>query len=374
MTRGRGEGSYSQLSDRRWVYQLSVGIGPDGKRQRPRFYGETKAAALEAAEDYKRRLRDGVPVLGGEQRLGDYLDGWLAGLVRAPATLAAYRTLIDLHIRTQIGRTALSGLTAPSLRRWQRSLLDAGRSPSTANAAHVVLGAAMADAERDGIVPRNPVRLVRRLPVARSERTGLTLAQVNQLFEYAADTRYGPLYVVAVGLGLRQGEILGLQWSDLEDGTLHVRRQLSRDYGAGASLAGLKTGDSGRRALPMPRFVVDALERQRERQAFEKVMAGNEWVDVGDLIFRTPHGRPMQHNTVSKAFNRARADLGLPSTVTFHSLRHSCATLLLASGVDMRTVQIVLGHGSMRTTEIYAHVLPGLMTDAFGRLDGLFGA
>lgn len=123
--------------------------------------------------------------------------------------------------------------------------------------------------------------------------------------------------------------------------------------------------------LPLPAFVADALARERTLQIEDRLRAGRAWlVEAPDLVFRSPHGRPVQPPDVRLALNRIMEEAGLPA-IHFHDLRHSTATLLLTLGVDMRTVQTILGHTSMRTTEVYAHVMPELTREAMARLDGL---
>lgn len=373
MTRGRGEGSYSRLTDGRWVYQLSVGVGADGKRQRPRFYGGTKGEAREHAEEYRRKLRRGDPVLVDRTRLTEYLDSWLAGVVgRAPSTITNYRGHIRNHITPYIGNVRLGELRPDHLRQWQRESLDHGASANTTNYARQVLHAALKEAMLDQVVDRNVVSLLRPLKVVRDQRKPLDAEQSLAFVKQVRDARFGPLYLTALGLALRKGELRGLQWADIENGIVHIRHQMIAVDG-GQRLTHLKPGNSGQRDLPLPAFVADALEHERSLQRFERVKAGDTWDKAfDDLVFRTRLGRPLHVNTIRSDFKRQLVAAGLPD-IHFHDLRHSGATLLLSLGVDMRVVQVILGHQSMRTTEIYAHVLPTLTLDAMNKLDGLLG-
>lgn len=177
--------------------------------------------------------------------------------------------------------------------------------------------------------------------------------------------RLEALYRVALALGLRQGEALGLTWDnvDLEHRRLYVRQQLQR-LERQSSLAPLKTKQS-RRTLPLPMVAVAALREHRRRQLAEGV--------VQPLVFCRPDGKPLIGTSVTHRFQAliARAGLG---HLRFHDLRHSCASFLLAQGVDARIIMEVLGHTTIATTmNVYAHVMPSLMRESADAMDRALG-
>lgn len=370
--RGRGEGSYSRLADGRWVYQISAGVGPDGKRQRPRFYGDTKEEARDRGEEYRRKLRRGDPVLVDRTRLGDYLTSWLDGLIRPPNTIRVYEVHIRLHLIPRLGHVKLGALRTDDVRQWQRAMLDSGQSAYTTNYARKVLVNALNDAVQDEYIARNVASLVKDVRYVTKRRTPFTPEQAIAFVRHVRAERLGPLYITAIGTALRSGEVRGLLWSDIEGDVMHVTRQLTR-LPDGHQLRDLKSGESGQRSLPLPGFVQQALELQRDAQRFDERAAGKRWDTTWDgLVFRTQYGRPVSEQSLRADFAEQLAAADLPS-IRVHDLRHSCATLLLSLGVEMRVVQAILGHSAMKTTEIYAHVLPSLTADAMGRLDGLLG-
>lgn len=369
--RGRGEGTYSRLSDGRWVYQVSLGVGPDGKRQRPRFYGRTKEEARDAAEEARRQLRRGAPIRADRQRLSDYLDGWLAGLIHPASTMSNYHSMLK-HVSTRMGHIRIGELRQEDIRRWQREMLDGGNTANTVNQAKTILSAALNDAIRADYIDRNPTSLVRAISYVPKQRTPLDADQSLTFLKHVRDSEYGPLYVVILGLGLRISEARGLLWSDIAKGVVTVQHQI-RPVKGGQQVRDLKTGESGRRVLPMPEFVAHAVQVQRDRQRFERSEAGSAWVEgIPELVFKTKNGRPLSEAKVRADFKQQLAGAELPE-IQLHELRHSCATLLLSVGVPMRVVQRILGHASMRTTEKYAAVLPSLTADAMERLQALLG-
>lgn len=367
MARGRGEGSFGRTEDGRWYYRVSLGVGPDGRRVRRRVYGKTKSEAMDAAS----RLRRSESVGSSRDRLGDYLDRWVAGLIRAPLTIRSYRLSISKHLTPRLGHVRLSDLKAEHVRQWQRGMLADGVSPITTNGARLVLHAALSDAVTDELVVRNVVSLIRPLKVERRTRQPLSADESMRLLEAIQPSRFAPLITVALGLGLRLGELRGLTWADIDGDVLHVHQQIPTQ--GPIELRPLKTGASGRRSLPLPAFVAAALTRERTLQIEDRLRAGRAWsVTTPDLVFKSAHGRPIHPPEARKVLKETMAEAGLP-TIHFHDLRHSTATLLLTLGVDMRTVQTILGHTSMSTTEAYAHVMPELTREAMARLDGLMG-
>jgi integrase len=176
------------------------------------------------------------------------------------------------------------------------------------------------------------------------------------------------LFLLALTLGLRRGELIGLRWSevDLEGRGLHVRRGVQRVNGALAFVEP-KTHRS-RRPIPLPQLVIRALERHRAVQAAERLAMGSRWHDEG-LVFTSPIGTVLDPRNVTRAFEDLRDAAGLP-WLRLHDLRHACATFLLAQGVEPRTVMEVMGHSSSRLTmDLYGHVLGDRLHAAADAMD-----
>lgn len=163
------------------------------------------------------------------------------------------------------------------------------------------------------------------------------------------------MYVLALSTGLRQGELLGLRWEDIEmdEGTLWVNHALQR-HGGELHLVPPKTQPS-RRLVSIPEIAVRALQAHQFRQAQDRRRAGSRWQDRG-LAFATRWGTPIEPRNATRSFKRLLVRAGLPE-IRFHVLRHSCATLLLVQVVSPRVVMEILGHSQISLTmNTYSHV------------------
>jgi len=208
--------------------------------------------------------------------------------------------------------------------------------------------------------------------VARYEIRPLTPDEARVFLAAIRGDRLRALYAVALTMGLRQGEALGLQWQDIDlsMGYLRVAKQLQRVNGA-FQLVEPKTPRS-RRTLALPPSIAAALRQHKELQISERRSAGEHWEESG-LVFTTDRGRPLDGTVVSHHFHRVLDRAGLPQR-RFHDLRHSCATLLLVQGVSARVVMDLLGHSQIALTmNTYTHVLPELRREAADRMEALIG-
>ena len=246
-------------------------------------------------------------------------------------------------------------------------------APRTIQYMHSVLRAALNQAVRWRMVHFNAAAMVSAPRGARIEPKVLTPKEARQLLDAARGDRLEALYSVALALGLRQGEALGLKWSDvdLDAGTLRVRRAAQRIPHQGTQLVETKTVRS-RRTLVMPPVVISALRSHRARQNLERLAAGERWID-NDLVFASMTGTLSDGPNVTHRFRRLLNKAGLPP-MRFHDLRHACASLLLVQGVHPRVVMETLGHSQISLTmNTYSHVLPALQTEAAEKMEALLG-
>jgi integrase len=245
-------------------------------------------------------------------------------------------------------------------------------SPRTLRYMRAVLRAALNDAVKWGIISRNAATLVDLPRAVRLEIRTLDPTEARRFLAAAKQNRVGSLFSVALAVGLRLGEALGLGWQDvdLKAKTLRVRRALQRVDGELRFVE--PKSERSRRTVSLPDFAVTALTGQRTAQKKDRLRAGSKWTDSG-LVFTTTIGSALDERNVRREFDSILAAAKLPM-MRIHDLRHTCASLLLAQGVHPRVVMETLGHSQISLTlDTYSHVLPALGADAAAKMDSLVG-
>ena len=327
--------------------------------QRGYVYGKTRAEVARSLHDKLKATQDGIPIPGDALTLEKFLTQWLADTVPnrvRPVTLVSYSGLIRLHVIPELGRVRLARLTPEQVQGLLNKKLTAGMSPRSVELIRAVLRQALGHALRWNLVGRNVAALTTRPRSNRQEIRPLDAEQAQRLLEAVRGDRLEALYTVALALGVRQGEALALRWDDVdfEHALVRVRRSLTRIAGK-FKLEEPKTPSSRRTLGPLPPVLMETLRAHRQRQTEERLAAPTWW--EWDLVFCSPSGSPMHSSTVTKAFQAQIAAAGLPRQ-TFHDLRHACASLLMAQGVNPRVVMEILGHTTIATTlDVYSHVL-----------------
>jgi integrase len=366
-SRGNGEGSIYQRKGRRgWFAAVSV----EGRRKV--LHAGTRA---EVARELARVLgqRDaGTLVVGKSPSMAEFLEQWLECVIqpnRAVWTWRGYRAAVRVHVVPELGAVRVDRLTPQHIVRLLNRMQEKGASPKTVNNVRALLRSALTTAVRWSLVSRNVASLTDARESERPDIKPFTPAEAKAFLQAVHGDRLEALYRVALTMGLRQGEVLGLRWLDVdfEGGTLHVGEQLHR-VGGKLVRVPLKTVRS-RRTLAVPKFVVESLTEHRRRQLAEQ-RSTKSWSDTG-YIFTTIAGEPLEARTVLRWFRRILDEAGI-RPVRFHDLRHSTATLLLVQGVAPRVVMEILGHSQIATTmNIYTAVVPELQREAAARMDDL---
>jgi integrase len=288
----------------------------------------------------------------------------------SPRTYTNYRLQVRRHLTPALGRIKLKDLTPFKVQGLYRSKLDAGLSNASVRYTHAVLHRSLKQAVKWSLVPRNVAEAVDPPRVRREEITPLSPEQARVFLAAARGDRFEALYVVALTCGLRQGELLGLKWSDADLGakTLRVNRQVQR-HRDGDGLVFAEPKNASRRTVPLTATAVEALKRHGKRQAEEKMRVGSLYEDNG-LVFASEIGTPLDaQNVVNRSFKPLLRRADLPS-IRFHDLRHTCATLLLAKGVHPKLVQALLGHASIGITmDLYSHWAPAMGDQAAAAIE-----
>ena len=358
--RGNGEGTMARRKDGRWMGRYTV-YTAKGPRQRA-VYGKTRQ---EAAEKLTRAIADrdgGLTFDAGTLTVTEYLDRWLTDAVQDTVrqrTYERYEQIARVHIKPALGRLKLKSLTTTHVRGLYREKLDAGLAPRTVQYIHTTLHKALKDAVADGLIPRNVAKGIKAPRPRKQEINALAADQAHGFLSAARGDRFEALYVVALHCGLREGELLGLRWEDVDlaAGTLSVRRTLSQAR-IGHMFEAPKNGNG--RNVRLTSGAVKALKRHRAGQNGEQIRMGSLWQDHG-LVFPSQRGTTMSaSNLTARSFKSLLKRAGLPD-IRLHDLRHTCATLLLSEGVHPKFVQELLGHANISITlDTYSHVLPSM--------------
>jgi integrase len=368
--RGNGEGTIRQRTDGRWEAQLSLSGG-----KRKSFYGKTKKEAREALKSALKKLDDGVDLGAPRQTVGVFLEQWLADVVRpqcAPKTYYQYRDLMRGHVIPELGTLPLDKLTAQQVAALLRKKTEAGLSPTTVGHIRSVLRNALNRAVKWSLIARNPVVLTDPPRCEKHHVVPLAPDEARAALAAARGHRLEALFTVGLFLGLRQGEILGLRWIDvdLDAGTLAVTQVLQRIDGK-LSVKAPKT-EKSRRRLTLPASVVAALRAHRDRQAFERQAVGGHWHETG-FVFTTTIGTPLDPRNVLRVWHGLLATAGLPRRA-FHVTRHTAVSLLIAEGIPLKVIQEILGHSLLSTTaDIYGHLYPQAFTEAAEAMERALG-
>jgi integrase len=372
--RGNGEGGVSRRKDGSWMARYTVQT-PTGRKRKVLYAKSHEEARRKLTEALAARDR-GIAYDSEGLTVGEYLARWLEDSVRGSVkvnTYQSYASLVRLHVRPTLGRTKLAALTPARIQALYRAKLDEGLAPKSVKYIHTTLHRALKQAVRWSLVPRNAAAEADPPRVRTPEMRPLSPAQARTLLQTAKGNRLEALYVLAVSTGMRQGELLGLGWKDvdLEAGVVRVRRTLTLAKG-GPRLTEPKTRSS-RRQIRLTSGAVDALERHRERQEAEGAARGDGW-NAWDLVFCTKRGTPIRRDNLhDKHWKPLLRRAGLPD-VRFHDLRHTCATLLLTKGVHPKTVSEMLGHSSIAITlDTYSHVIPGMQEAAAKAMEDALG-
>jgi integrase len=351
-----GEGSIRLRKDGRWEASIFAPTNR-GTRKRVYFYGKTRGEVREKLTALMRDLDRGVTVPAENWTVEAYLAYWLDEVVKptkAPKTYQGYELAVRRHIVPVLGRKRLKRLSVSDVRRLVGQLSDSGLGTRMVQYVHAVLRNALEQAVRDEQVARNVARLVQVKTPTYDIGRGLTVAQAKTLLEAAESERLYALYVLAVYLGLRRGELLGLRWSDvdLDEARLQVTHTLQR-VDRQLQFLPPKTRHS-RRTIPLPPPCVTALREHQVSQDRERLAAGPRWQDT-DVVFATTVGTPVEPDNLSRSWERVRHATGEPQA-RFHDLRHTCVSLLLDAGIPPHVVREIVGHSAIDVTmTIYAH-------------------
>ncbi|MGW7106207.1 tyrosine-type recombinase/integrase [Streptomyces xanthophaeus] len=366
-----GAGTITQRKDGRFQAAVYV-LQPDGTRARKFAYGKTWAECDVKRRDLLAKVDQGVPVPTRSAKLSEWLPYWLDNIVqphRKRTTFAKYETHVRLYLVPLLGSKRLESLSVGDVRRVLVQLQKKA-SAATAKESHRVLRTALAAAVREELVTRNVATLVEPPTV---EARDLSPWSLQETLDFLAASRKDPLFaafVLAIALGFRRGEIVGLRWENVDLDRREIRVRTQRQRVGGEAYEDDPKGKRRRQTLPLPGICVAPLRLQRMKQADARAKAGDAWQESG-YVFTTRTGRPIEPRNVYRSFTRVAKDADL-RVIRLHDARHGTATLLTAAGVPPRVVMEILGHSQIAVTmNVYAHVVQETQREAIGHMDRL---
>lgn len=355
--RGNGEGTIVKRADGRWCAAVHLGY-ENGKRKRKYLYGKTRREVKDALTKTLNDLRQGLPATTDRQTVGQFLTRWYDECVLLSPKATTHRThrnRIKGHLMPAFEKIALDKLGPQHVQSFIAQKTAKGYAASTINGFLSTLGAALNQAVRWQLIPRNVITLVDTPREVRAARHFLSADEAKRFLIAAHGHRLEALFLVLLTTGLRRSEARGLTWDcvDFEHATLTVARQTIRVDNVNLTYAP-KTHHS-RRVIALPPTILAALIRQRERVADQRAAKGALWQDHG-YVFPGPKGGPFGETSVARDLDKVLVAASLPH-LTPHELRHSMASFCAAANINPRLAMDALGHSTLEMTmEHYQHV------------------
>ncbi|MEU7934503.1 tyrosine-type recombinase/integrase [Micromonospora echinofusca] len=390
-----GASSIYKGGDGYWHGRVTVGVKDDGKPDRRHVQAKTEAEVIRKVRALERERDNGTVRKPGQRwTVEKWLTHWvenIAGPVVRTNTLDGYRVAVRRHLIPGVGAHRLDRLEPEHLEKLYGRMMANGSAAGTAHQAHRTIRTALGEAVRRGHLARNPAALAKPPRLPDSEVQPYTVPEVQAILRAAASRRNSARWAVALALGLRQGEALGLKWPDvdLDHGTLTVRRALLRPkwrHGCAGKCEQKLPGQcpdrvnerpvaadtksrAGRRSIGLPDALIDLLRQHRKEQDAERKTAAQLWRDEG-WVFASPTGQAIHQATDYDEWKRLLKLAGVRDG-RLHDARHTAATALLVLGVSGRAVMGIMGWSNSAMAVRYQHMTDQVRRDIAQQLGGL---
>jgi len=365
--RANGEGTICQRPDGTWMASVSLGRKPDGKINRKCFYGKTRKEVQEKMVACQHDKQRGIVTLGGRQTVAEFMNSWLEDVARVRVRETTYRSYEQItrnHIVPMVGKVALNKLQPQQVQQFLKRIHDRGLS---ADPIRRVLRAALNQAVEWNLIAKNPATVKGVPKREKKEPTYLTTDQAKKFLRACEDHRLGPLFIILTSLGIRISEALALEWSDIRWAESRIRVSKQLQYKDRKPVLVPPKSRNSNRLLPLSEHMLSALRRAESDKRTAREIAGDRWQE-NDFVFVSRVGTPHDAKNVRDDFKELLRKMELPD-IRLHDLRHTCATMLLASGTSARVICDILGHSNVSfTLATYAHVMPELHTEAMDRM------
>lgn len=366
--RSSGEGTIYKQPDGLWHGQIKL---PNGKRKG--VYGKKQKEVQEKLAVLRREIDAGLHGIStAEQTLKQFAEDWVErhSTDRRTKTISGYKGYLLNHLDV-IGDILLSKLRPLDVQNHYTRKLET-LSSTTVNHIHSFIRVVLESAVRLGIIPRNPAAYTDVPGIKTREMVPLSETQMKLFLASIAHERDKTFWVMALSTGMREAELLGLRWSDVDWERSQVRVRATLHRLEGEYVLEETKNVSSQRVLPLPIAAVQVLKEQQAKQEENKALLGNAWQDKWGLIFTTDAGMPIHATPLLRRFRRILSRLDLLESIRIHDLRHTFATLLIERGVHIKLVSELLGHSSINITlATYGHVTPRMKDAAILQLNEL---
>ncbi|MGW0136055.1 tyrosine-type recombinase/integrase [Streptomyces sp. NPDC003299] len=392
--RANGESAIYFGKDGRWHARVPMGYKDDGTPYRRHLTRPTRKDLVEEVRRLEKQRDEGSARQPGKPwTVEKWLWHWVENIAKpvvSENTYAGYEVAVRVHLVPGVGKHRIDRLEPEHLESLYRRMQRNGSKPATAHQAHRTIRTALGEAVRRGHAAKNAAALAKppRIEEEEAEVEPYSLEEVQRLLIEVNKRRNSARWMLALALGLRQGETLGLRWSDvdLDNEYLKLRRNRLRPkyrHGCpeaspcGRAAAGYcpnrvqvrretknTKSRAGRRAVPLPGPLVAMLRQHAEVQERERKAAGNLWVE-SDYVFTKPLGGPLSPNTDYHDWKRLLEDAGVRDA-RLHDARHTAATVLMLLGVPDRVIDQIMGWEpgtSARMRARYLHVPDAMLKD-----------
>ncbi|MFG2338185.1 tyrosine-type recombinase/integrase [Streptomyces yangpuensis] len=383
--------------DGRWHGRVTVGVKDDGTPDRRHVGRKTRAEVTKAVRELERQRDKGTVRKAGQSwTLETWLTHWVENIAAAHVsenTIDGYRVAVNHHLIPGLGAHLLEKLQPEHLERFYKKMQDSGSAAGTAHQVHRTVRTALNEAVRRAHLTVNPATIAKAPRLEEEEVEPYSVEEVQHLLAEAAEHRNTARWVIALALGLRQGEVLGMQWDDVDFdlGVIRVRRGRLRPrykHGCG-DRCGRKPGycpqkintrretknaksRAGQRPIGAPDELLQLLRQHKEEQARERSLARDLWTDKG-YVFTSPTGEPLNPNTDYHKWKELLKAAGVRDA-RLHDARHTAATVLLILGVSDAVVDSIMGWEpgkSARMRRRYQHLTSRVLKDTADKVGGL---
>lgn len=386
-TRLNGEGTIYQDTQGYWVAEMSMGRNLQGRRLRTKKKAKTKAQAQKNLREMQYEKSLGFRKASSDVQFMSFAELWLEMKRESHnrmTTVNNYEYLLRHYLAPYFAKSQINNISSEVISKWIRAMLAQDLSVTTCRRARQTLNAILNYAVEQRLISVNPCTTAR-VPRPLHEKPSLvqeplTLAEAQQVLDMTQGTYLNTVLTLAILLGLRRGEIMGLKWSDInwDTKTLRIQRTVSEGSRVLPDGTGLtrvvenppKTKSSNR-TLKLAPQVLAALNEQRLRQRQHKLIAGISWQEDG-YVFATKTGGVIYPTNMAKQFSKFLKKNNLRH-IRFHDLRHTSAVLMLESNARLEEVSQALGHSSIQITkDTYAPYVQNLSDSATDSVADLF--